>query len=155
MVGLEVACQKRQCWGDDGQRVVFTNGCFDLLHPGHIAYLKDAKAMGDVLVVGLNDDASIRRLKGESRPINPLDDRAAMLAALSSVDMVVPFSEDTPLHLITNLLPDVLVKGGDYTVDNIVGADVVQQEGGEVSVISFLPGYSSSALIERIIATSS
>lgn len=120
------------------------------MHPGHISYLDDAKALGDVLVVGLNDDDSIHRLKGDSRPINPLQDRAYMLAALKAVDMVVVFSEDTPLNLIQALEPDVLVKGGDYTVENIVGAQAVQSLGGEVRVIPFLEGYSSSALIERI-----
>ena len=147
---LEQACEQRQLWKQQGKRLVFTNGCFDLLHPGHISYLDDAKALGDLLVVGLNDDGSIRRLKGDLRPINPLQDRAYMLAALKAVDMVVVFSEDTPLHLIQALEPDVLVKGGDYTVENIVGAQTVQSLGGEVRVLPFLEGYSSSALIERI-----
>ncbi len=147
---LEDLCQQRQIWKKQGKRVVFSNGCFDLLHPGHITYLQDAKALGDILIIGLNDDASIRRLKGESRPINALQDRAMMLEALKPVDAVVAFSEDTPLHLISTLLPDVLVKGGDYTVDNIVGADVVQAAGGHVTTISFLEGYSSTRLIRKI-----
>ena len=147
---LEELCQQRQIWKKQGKRVIFSNGCFDLLHPGHITYLQDAKALGDILIIGLNDDASIRRLKGESRPINALQDRAMMLAALKPVDAVVAFSEDTPLHLISTLLPDVLVKGGDYTVDNIVGADVVQAAGGHVTTISFLEGYSSTRLIRKI-----
>jgi len=147
---LEDLCQQRAIWREQGRRVVFTNGCFDLLHPGHITYLEDAKALGDVLIIGLNDDASIRRLKGETRPINPLQDRAVMLAALKPVDEVVAFSEDTPFNLISTLLPDVLVKGGDYHIDDIVGADVVQATDGQVTTIAFLDGYSSSGLIQRI-----
>lgn len=143
----------RQSWSDSSKRVVFTNGCFDLLHPGHVQYLKDAKALGDVLIVGLNADASISRLKGETRPINPLDDRAAMLIALEAVDLVVAFEEDTPLLLIQALLPDVLVKGGDYTSENIVGAKEVIEHGGHVIVVPFLEGYSSSELIQRIQAS--
>lgn len=143
----------RQSWSDSSKRVVFTNGCFDLLHPGHVQYLKDAKALGDVLIVGLNADASISRLKGETRPINPLDDRAAMLIALEAVDLVVAFEEDTPLLLIQALLPDVLVKGGDYTSENIVGAKEVIEHGGHVIVVPFLEGYSSSKLIQRIQAS--
>lgn len=141
----------RHRWREDGARVVFTNGCFDLLHPGHVAYLEDARSLGDVLVIGLNDDDSIRRLKGATRPINPLVDRAAMLSALRSVDLVVPFAEDTPQQLIAALLPDVLVKGGDYQPDTIVGAREVRDHGGEVVVVPFLEGYSSTALIERIV----
>jgi len=147
---LDALCQQRQQWKKEGQRVVFTNGCFDLLHPGHITYLNDAKALGDVLILGLNDDASIQRLKGDTRPINPLHDRAVMLAALKSIDAVVAFSEDTPLKLITALMPDVLVKGGDYSIDTIVGAKEIMQAGGQVQVIPFLEGYSSTRLIQRI-----
>jgi len=151
LLTLEELCQQRQIWKGQGKRVVFSNGCFDLLHPGHITYLQDAKALGDILIIGLNDDASIRRLKGEARPINALQDRAMMLAALKPVDAVVAFSEDTPFHLISALLPDILVKGGDYTVDNIVGADVVQAAGGHVTTIAFLEGYSSTRLMQKII----
>jgi len=147
---LSKACKQRNIWKEEGLRVVFTNGCFDLLHPGHITYLQDAKNLGDVLLLGLNDDASIQRLKGPSRPLNPLQDRACMLWALKSVDMVVAFSEDTPLNLITALMPDVLVKGGDYSVETIVGAEEVMQAGGHVQVIPFLEGYSSTGLIQRI-----
>ncbi len=150
LVTWEQAWEQCQKYQHAGQKVVFTNGCFDLLHPGHITYLQDAKDKGDVLVVGLNDDASIQRLKGSARPINPLQDRALMLGALSSVDMVVAFSEDTPWKLITCLMPDVLVKGGDYTIDTIVGASEVMEAGGEVCVIPFLEGYSSTRLIQRI-----
>ncbi|MBF0281113.1 MAG: D-glycero-beta-D-manno-heptose 1-phosphate adenylyltransferase [Zetaproteobacteria bacterium] len=137
-------------WREQGLRVVFTNGCFDLLHPGHVAYLEEAKALGDRLVVGINDDASIVRLKGASRPINRLGDRILMLEALRAVDLIVSFSEDTPLNLIQTLLPDILVKGGDYDLTTIVGAEEVLKSGGCVKTLSFLPGYSSSALIQRI-----
>ena len=137
-------------WRRAGLSIVFTNGCFDLLHPGHIAYLGEAKALGDRLIVGLNDDASIGRLKGPARPVNPLPDRVAMLEALRMVDLVVPFGEDTPLELIHALHPDILVKGGDYRPEAIVGAKEVRGWGGTVVVIPFLDGYSSSGLIERI-----
>ncbi|MDT8375751.1 MAG: D-glycero-beta-D-manno-heptose 1-phosphate adenylyltransferase [Mariprofundaceae bacterium] len=149
-VELPEAVKLRKHWHERDMRVVFTNGCFDLLHPGHVSYLEDARKMGDVLVVGLNSDDSIRRLKGPFRPVNSLSDRAHMLAALRSVDLVVPFSEDTPINLIRALLPDVLVKGGDYRPDDIVGAREVCKAGGEVIVVPFLGGYSSSALIDRI-----
>jgi len=137
-------------WKEQGKCIVFTNGCFDLLHPGHIDYLDKAAKLGDILIVGLNDDDSIRRLKGKSRPINPLQDRAIMLAALRSVDLVIPFSEDTPLNLITGLMPDILVKGGDYQPDDIVGATEVRQHGGKVIVMPFIDGHSSTKLIQRI-----
>ena len=144
----------RREWAAHGLHVVFTNGCFDLLHPGHVRYLADARALGNRLVVGLNDDDSVRRLKGGDRdcprPLNTVEERAIMLDALCMVDAVVPFSEDTPLHLISALLPDVLVKGGDYAVDHIVGADVVREYGGRVVTVPFLEGYSSSRLIQRI-----
>jgi len=150
MSDLPAALLQVNHWRDEGRRIVFTNGCFDLLHPGHIDYLQRARALGDALVIGLNDDDSIRRLKGPARPINSLADRTVMLAALRSVDLVVPFSEDTPLNLITALKPDILVKGGDYLADAIVGADVVRDAGGEVIVMPFLDGHSSTGLITRI-----
>ena len=137
-------------WRTQGKRVVFTNGCFDLLHPGHVDYLAKARELGDVLIVGLNDDESVRRLKGPTRPVNPLADRSIMLAALRAVDLVVPFAEDTPLELITTLKPDILVKGGDYEADRIVGANEVREAGGKVVIIPFLDGHSSSSLISRI-----
>ncbi|ATX81331.1 D-beta-D-heptose 7-phosphate kinase [Mariprofundus ferrinatatus] len=137
-------------WHATGKTVVFTNGCFDLLHPGHIDYLNKARALGDALIVGLNDDDSITRLKGPTRPINPLADRQVMLAALKAVDLVVPFEEDTPLELIRLLLPDMLVKGGDYQPDEIVGAREVRENGGHVTVIDFVDGHSTTALIRRI-----
>ena len=147
---LQQAIKQVEVWKSEGKTIVFTNGCFDLLHPGHIDYLEKAAAHGDIFIIGLNDDASIRRLKGETRPITPLSDRAIMLAALRAVDLVVPFSEDTPLNLISALMPDTLIKGGDYQPDDIVGAAEVRNNGGEVLVIPFVDGYSSSNLIQRI-----
>ncbi|GAA5512850.1 bifunctional protein HldE [Deinococcus carri] len=135
---------------DQGRRVVFTNGCFDLLHRGHITYLNQAKALGDVLVVGLNDDASVRRLKGASRPINPTEDRAQVLAALSCVDLIVPFTEDTPAALIEALRPDVYVKGGDYTRETLPEAPLVESLGGEVRLLPYLDDRSTTGIIERV-----
>jgi D-beta-D-heptose 7-phosphate kinase/D-beta-D-heptose 1-phosphate adenosyltransferase len=132
------------------ERIVMTNGCFDVLHAGHVAYLEEAKSLGDRLVVAVNDDRSVRRLKGESRPINDLPDRMAVLAGLAAVDWVVPFSEDTPARLIAAVLPDVLVKGGDYRPENIAGAKDVLANGGEVRVLAFREGHSSSRIIERL-----
>jgi len=136
------------------KRVVFTNGCFDILHAGHVQYLEEAAALGHILVVGLNTDAGIRGLKGPSRPIVPQDQRALVLAGLACVDRVVPFSEPTPLRLIEALLPDVLVKGGDWAPENIVGADVVLANGGQVRSLAFMPGVSTTAIIKRILETS-
>jgi D-beta-D-heptose 7-phosphate kinase/D-beta-D-heptose 1-phosphate adenosyltransferase len=134
------------------KKIVFTNGVFDLLHPGHIQLLQFARAQGDVLVVGVNDDASVRRLKGEKRPIFPLAERLEVLAALACVDYVVPFGEDTPLQLIQTLKKiDVLVKGGDYAPGQVVGRQEVEGRGGRLSVFKFAPGYSTSALIEKIV----
>ena len=132
------------------QKIVFTNGCFDVLHFGHVHYLLEAKKLGDILVVGLNSDDSVRRLKGPSRPINGEKERAFVLAALSFVDYVVLFEEDTPENLIKAVRPDVLVKGGDYALDQIVGADFVTQNGGTVTTIPFVEGYSSSHIIEQL-----
>ena len=133
-----------------GQRIVMTNGCFDLIHPGHVRYLQQARALGDVLVVAVNDDDSVRRLKGESRPVNTLDDRMAVLGALGAVDFVVCFSEDTPARLIEALAPDVLVKGGDYAVEQIAGHESVLAGGGDVRILDFVDGHSTSGLIERL-----
>jgi D-beta-D-heptose 7-phosphate kinase/D-beta-D-heptose 1-phosphate adenosyltransferase len=132
------------------QKIVFTNGCFDVLHFGHVHYLLEAKKLGDILVVGLNSDDSVRRLKGPSRPINGEKERAFVLAALSCVDYVVLFEEDTPESLIKTVRPDVLVKGGDYAPDQIVGADFVRQNGGTVTTIPFVEGFSSSQIIEQL-----
>ena len=134
----------------EGQRIVMTNGCFDLIHPGHVRYLQQARALGDVLIVAVNDDDSVRRLKGERRPVNTLDDRMAVLAAMGAVDYVVSFSEDTPARLIEALAPDVLVKGGDYAVEQIAGHESVLARGGEVRVLDFVDGHSTSGLIERL-----
>jgi D-beta-D-heptose 7-phosphate kinase/D-beta-D-heptose 1-phosphate adenosyltransferase len=133
-----------------GERVVLTNGCFDILHAGHVSYLEEAKSCGDRLIVAVNDDDSVRRLKGASRPLNSLADRMAVLAGLASVDWVVPFSEDTPAELIGKVVPDVLVKGGDYRVEQIAGGDTVLKNGGEVRVLGFKPGRSTSALIDAL-----
>ena len=133
-----------------GERVVMTNGCFDILHTGHVAYLEEAKMRGDRLIVAVNDDASVTRLKGEGRPVNPVADRMAVLAGLASVDWVVPFAEDNPADLIGRVMPDVLVKGGDYRPDEIAGADVVIANGGSVEVLTFKEGRSTSSIIESL-----
>ena len=145
----EVAAWREQAKAE-GLRVVMTNGCFDILHPGHIEYLEQARALGDRLIVAVNDDDSVRRLKGSARPVNALANRMRMLAALASVDWVVPFSEDTPARLVGHLLPDVLVKGGDYRPDQIAGADQVIAAGGQVRVLGFVPGQSTTSLIDKI-----
>ena len=132
------------------QKIVFTNGCFDVLHFGHVHYLMEANALGDILVVGLNSDDSVRRLKGPSRPINGEKERAFVLAALSCVDYVVVFEEDTPKELIETVRPDVLVKGGDYALDQIVGADYVTRNGGTVTTLPFVEGFSSTRIIEQL-----
>ncbi len=134
-----------------GERVVMTNGCFDILHPGHVTYLEQAKRLGDRLIVAVNDDASVARLKGPSRPIVPLEDRMAVLAGLASVDWVVAFSEDTPARLIERVGPDVLVKGGDYRVEQIAGHESVLARGGEVKILPFVEGRSTSAIVARIL----
>ena len=135
---------------DRGERIIMTNGCFDVLHAGHVSYLEEAKGLGDRLIVAVNDDASVRRLKGESRPVNKLEDRLLVLAGLAAVDWVVPFSDDTPALLIAELLPDVLVKGGDYNPDDIAGARDVLKNGGEVRVLAFRDGHSSSRIIDKL-----
>ena len=137
-------------WRQAEQRIVFTNGCFDLLHPGHVSLLHQARHLGDRLIVGLNTDASIRRLKGETRPILPGDDRAAILSALEDVDMVVFFDEDTPLNLIARLKPDILVKGADYRLEDVVGRSVVESYGGQVRLVDILPGHSTTAIARKI-----
>lgn len=133
--------------------MVFTNGCFDLLHLGHVDYLEKARNLGDVLVVGLNTDDSVSRFKGPQRPIQDQVSRSRVMAALESVDLVVFFNEDTPINLISALVPQVLVKGSDYLAENIVGADVVKKAGGEVKTIEFVPGYSTSRIVDKIKTT--
>ncbi len=134
----------------NGEQIVMTNGCFDILHMGHINYLIKARSLGDRLIVAVNDDESVKRLKGESRPINPVNNRMTVLAALACVDWVVSFSEDTPAQLISKIEPDILVKGGDYTEDQIAGAEFVKQTGGEVIVLPFEEGCSTSLILEKI-----
>ncbi len=135
---------------DRNERIVMTNGCFDVLHAGHVTYLEEAKSLGDRLIVAVNDDDSVRRLKGESRPINELADRLLVLAGLAAVDWVVPFADDTPAKLIADILPDILVKGGDYKPEEIVGAKDVLQNGGEVRVLAYREGHSSSRIIDKL-----
>jgi len=137
-------------WKAEGNTIVFTNGCFDLLHPGHVDYLFGAKSLGDKLVIGLNSDSSVKELKGPHRPIQDEEARAAIMAALGCSDLIVIFSEDTPLELISALVPNILVKGGDYKVEEIIGYKIVKQNGGKVSTLHFLPGYSTSAIEKKI-----
>ncbi len=131
-------------------KVVFTNGCFDILHPGHVDYLEQARAMGDILVVGINSDDSVKRIKGRGRPVNPVMDRARVLAGLECVGCIIIFDEDTPYELISTVLPHVLIKGGDWPVESIVGRDIVQAQGGEVLSIELTSGYSTTGIISRI-----
>jgi D-beta-D-heptose 7-phosphate kinase/D-beta-D-heptose 1-phosphate adenosyltransferase len=133
-----------------GKKIVFTNGCFDIIHSGHIYYLGEAKKAGDILIIGLNSDNSVRRLKGNDRPVNNESDRAMVLDALKFVDYVTIFEEDTPYELIKLLQPDILVKGGDYNADEIVGADIVRENGGEVLIIPYIKGKSTTELIKKI-----
>jgi rfaE bifunctional protein nucleotidyltransferase chain/domain len=137
-------------WRENGEQVVFSNGCFDILHLGHIDYLEKASQLGTKLIIGINSDSSVQRLKGPQRPVQPQDARARMLAALAFVDAVVLFEEDTPLELIKKLRPQILVKGDDYSISQIVGAKEVLQDGGEVKTIPLVQGYSTSAIIEKI-----
>jgi rfaE bifunctional protein nucleotidyltransferase chain/domain len=142
----------RQQWKQEGRKVVFTNGCFDIIHRGHVEYLTKAKALGDILIVGLNTDASVRRIKGPQRPIVAEDDRAIVLAALQMVDYVCLFDEETPYELIRAIVPDVLVKGSDWTLDAIVGRDIIENAGGSVQTIDLVPLRSTSAIIKKIAA---
>ncbi len=133
-----------------GQRIAFTNGCFDVLHAGHVRYLQEARGQADILVVGLNSDASVRSLKGTSRPINPAEARAVVLAGLECVDYLTVFEERTPLELIQAIQPDVLVKGADYRPDEVVGADVVESYGGRVHLAALTPGFSTSSILQKL-----
>ena len=132
------------------KKIVFTNGCFDLLHVGHIRYLAQAKKLGDFLIIGLNSDSSVKELKGVDRPINSFEDRATLLSAIESVDLVIMFEEQTPENLIKDIVPDILVKGGDYNIEDIVGYQTVMQNGGQVKTLSFYDGYSSTNYINKI-----
>lgn len=149
---LSLTALKEHCTDQQkkGKKIVFTNGCFDILHAGHVKYLAEAKALGDYLIVGINTDASIKRLKGKTRPINTLKNRMDVLSHLKMVDWVIPFEEDTPLHLIETLKPDILVKAGDWTIETMVGADLVQSNGGIAKILSFKAGLSTSAIINKI-----
>jgi len=135
---------------EKGKKIVFTNGCFDIIHAGHVDYLEKAKSLGDFLVVGLNSDESVKRLKGSTRPVNPVDQRKKVLQALKPVDLVIVFEEDTPERLIKEIKPDVLVKGGDWKIENIVGADFVMSYGGKVYTIDFVYDASTTKIIEKV-----
>ena len=137
-------------WKKSGKKIVFTNGCFDLMHKGHIEVLSKTADLGEKLIIGLNSDISVQKLKGKSRPIIDEGSRALLLAALSCVDAVILFSEETPINLITNLKPDILAKGGDYEINTIVGHEIVRKNGGEVALVPFVDGYSSTKIIEKI-----
>jgi len=151
----ENAREQIRIWQKDGKAVVFTNGCFDILHVGHIRYLKGARELGDYLVVGLNSDESVKRLKGKSRPYQTENERAEILKAMRFVDLVVPFSQDTPLEIITFLKPDILVKGGDYRIETIVGAQEILAWGGKVLTLPFVPEKSTSKILSKIEKTNS
>jgi rfaE bifunctional protein nucleotidyltransferase chain/domain len=150
IINIPNAAQLVNQWKLQGQTIVFTNGCFDILHIGHVDYLEKARNLGDKLVLGLNTDHSIRRIKGETRPIVEQNARARVMAALGFVDAVVLFDEDTPLRLIQTIKPDILVKGDDYTIKNIIGADFVIENGGKVETIPLVKGFSTSNIIEKI-----
>jgi len=137
-------------WKAEGQRLVFTNGCFDILHPGHIDYLAKAATLGDKLIIGLNSDASVKRLKGETRPLQNENARMTVLAALAFTDAIVIFNEDTPYELLSQIKPNILVKGGDYSINGVVGADLVTSYGGSVALLPYLPGNSTTGIIERM-----
>jgi D-glycero-beta-D-manno-heptose 1-phosphate adenylyltransferase len=135
---------------NENKKIVFTNGCFDILHRGHIAYLKQAKSLGDYLIIGLNSDSSVKKIKGDSRPVNNENDRAYVLNSLKVVNAVVIFSEDTPYELIKEIQPDLLVKGGDWTEDKIVGADIVKKAGGKVVSLKYVDNYSTTSTINKL-----
>ncbi len=151
LLSLVEALQRRAAWKSEKKKVVFTNGCFDLLHVGHVRYLEAARAMGDVLIVGVNSDRSVSVIKGPKRPILPEAERAELLAGLTCVDATVVFDEPDPLALITALKPDVLVKGGDWAVDQIIGREVVEAGGGEVKAVPVVPGRSTSSIIDAVL----
>ena len=152
IVSQDQALKELKTWREKNKKIVFTNGCFDIIHPGHIDYLSQARDLGDILVLGLNTDQSVRLLnKGSNRPINDERTRANVLAGLASVDLIVFFDEETPYNLIKLLQPNVLVKGKDYEVEKIIGFDILKENGGEVITIPFLDGYSTSSLIKKII----
>ena len=147
----KIAITQSNKWKSSGNKIVFTNGCYDLIHSGHIDLLSNSKSKGDKLIVGLNSDRSVKNLKGNDRPIQNFDDRAIILDAINSVDMVVGFDDNTPDKIIKELLPNILVKGGDYSIDNVVGADTVISHGGSVEIIDLIPDKSTSSLIDQIL----
>ena len=147
---LDTLTTQVEQWKKSGNKIVFTNGCFDIIHRGHIEVLASTADLGNKLIIGLNSDQSIQNIKGEGRPIIDEQSRAVLLAALSFVDAIILFSQDTPLKLIGALLPDVLAKGGDYEIENIVGHEIVQQNGGKVKLVPFIDGYSSTSIIKKI-----
>jgi len=151
VVDLEELVSVRNSLRSQGKKVVFTNGCFDVLHRGHVEFLNEAKRCGDVLFVGLNSDDSVRRIKGKNRPIVPQEDRAYILSNLLAVDYVALFEDDTPRAMIESLLPDVLVKGADWSLEEVVGKEIVERAGGEVRTIPLIPNRSSTGIIERIV----
>ena len=151
VLSLDEMRMVRQQLKRDGKKLVFTNGCFDLIHRGHVEYLKKAKAFGDALLVGLNSDQSVRKIKGDGRPIINENDRSFILANLVPVDFVCLFQEETPLHLISTVVPDVLVKGADWKIDDIVGKDVVERAGGRVATVEYVENHSTSEIIEKIV----
>jgi rfaE bifunctional protein nucleotidyltransferase chain/domain len=150
LLSLEEFLEIRKKLKAEGKKLVFTNGCFDIIHRGHVDYLNRAKALGDYLVVALNSDESVRKLKGEGRPINKLEDRAFVIANLKAVDFVVSFDEDTPFEIISAIIPDVLVKGGDWSIENIVGRDIVEANGGKVYSLPYVENYSTTNIINKM-----
>ena len=148
---MDALIEKIQKLKKDGKKSVFTNGVFDIIHRGHVEYLNEAKALGDYLIVGLNADASVKRLKGDTRPVNKENDRKFVMENLKAVDDVIIFTEDTPFNLISKIIPDVLVKGGDWKEDQIVGSDIVKQNGGKVYSLKFVNNYSTTGIIEKIL----
>jgi len=150
IVAVGKTCNQLKQWQKENKKIVFTNGCFDIVHRGHLDYLAKAAALGNKLIIGLNTDNSVKRLKGDNRPVIDEYSRAFLLASLCFVDAVMLFDEDTPYNLIKTVQPDILVKGADYQIDNIVGADIVKQKGGEIVTLEFLAGFSTSAIIDRM-----
>lgn len=147
---LTLAAQQVNEWKQRQEKIVFTNGCFDIFHAGHAQYLEEARQLGDRLIVGLNSDQSVKKLKGKSRPIQSLENRAAVLASLRCVDMVIEFDEDTPIELIKKCSPNILVKGGDYRIEDMIGKDFIESIDGEVKILSFKKDISTSSIIHRI-----
>lgn len=150
IASMDELVQLRKQWQETHKKVVFTNGCFDIIHRGHIEYLAKAKAMGDILIVAINTDQSVRKLKGEHRPIIPQEDRAFIVSNLVPVDYVCLFDEDTPLNAITKLTPDVLAKGTDWNINEVVGRDIVERHGGHVATIDYVPDKSTTSIIQQI-----